>query len=88
MYNLKCYYDDINKYLFNRLVMNSLSVQFNHLGMNIYPAMSKRSKELPNCMEIAEQIVVLIIFHGVLYHVRAYNITVALHASGTWKPIF
>jgi len=54
----------------------------------VYPAMSKSSKQLPNCMEIAEEIVVLIIFNSVLYHVRAYNITVSLHESGTWKPIF
>jgi len=44
----------------------------------VYSAMSESPKQLPNCMEIAETSVVLIIFKGVLCEVRAYTYTVTV----------
>ena len=47
--------------------------------------MSKRTNQLPNYLERAETNVVLIVFNGDLYRVRAYIVvvlTVALHESG------
>lgn len=47
---------------------------------------SKNPKPLPICLKRAETSIVLIVFHGVLYDVRAYIatvFTVAQHESGT-----
>ena len=38
--------------------------------------MSKRPKQLPNCLKRAETNVVLIVFDGVLVEVRVYTVTV------------
>ena len=38
----------------------------------VHPVMSKRPKQLSNCLKKAETWVVLIFFNAVLYHVRAY----------------
>ena len=38
--------------------------------------MSKRPKQLPNCLKRAETNVVLIVFDGVLVEVRVYTATV------------
>ena len=53
----------------------------------VYPAMSKVQSN--SCLKIAETIVVLIVFNGVICEVSAYTVTVtvsvALHESGTSK---
>jgi hypothetical protein len=50
----------------------------------VYPAMSKVQSN--SCLKIAETIVVLIVFNGVICEVSAYTVTVtvsvALHESG------
>ena len=39
----------------------------------VYPVMLNSPKQLPNCVKRAETSVVVIVFYGVLYEVRAYN---------------
>jgi hypothetical protein len=47
----------------------------------VYPAMSKRTNQLPNYLERAETNVVLIVFNGDLYRVRAYIVVVSYRRS-------
>ena len=47
----------------------------------VYRAMSKRPNQLPNCLERAETNVVLIVFNGDLYRVRAYIVVVSYRRS-------
>jgi hypothetical protein len=57
----------------------------------VYPAMSKSLKQLPNCLQISETRVVLIVFHGVLCEVCSYTVTFltfVLHQSGSRKAVF
>ena len=49
----------------------------------VYPAISKSSKQLPNCLKITETSVVLIIFICVICDVRTYTVTVSFCCS-TW----
>jgi len=43
----------------------------------VYPAMSKCSKQLPNCLKIAETSVVLIVLNGFFCEVRAFTVTLS-----------
>ena len=43
----------------------------------VYPAISKRRKQLPKCLKIIETRVVLIVFNGGICDVRTYNVNVS-----------
>ena len=43
----------------------------------MYPSMPKSSKHLPNCLERAETITVLVVFDSVLCEVNTYTVTVS-----------
>jgi hypothetical protein len=45
------------------------------LQYHVYPAISKCPKQLPNCLKIAEAMVVLIVFLGVNYDINPYTVT-------------
>ena len=47
----------------------------------IYSALSKSSKQLQNCMKIAETIIVLIVFNDVICDVSTYTVTVSFCCS-------
>ena len=47
----------------------------------VYPAMLKSSKQLPDCLKIAETSVVLIVLYGVLCEFRVYTVTVSYNHS-------
>jgi hypothetical protein len=47
----------------------------------VYPAMSKRPKQLLDCLKIAETNVVLIVLNGVLYHASAYTVIISFCCS-------
>ena len=49
----------------------------------IYSSLSKSPKQLQNCLKIAETIIVLIVFNGVICDVSAYTVTVSFCCS-TW----
>ena len=49
-----------------------------HTVYCVYPDMSKSTKTTAKLSKRAEASVVLIVFDGVLYEVRAYTVTVAL----------
>jgi len=51
----------------------------------VFVLQSTGSKQLPNCLKGAEIRVVLIIFNGVLYHDRAYDVTVSYLGSSLIK---
>jgi hypothetical protein len=53
----------------------------------VFPAMSKRPRQLPSRTIRVETRVVLIVFDGVLLHVRVYTATVAQHESGSRKAL-
>lgn len=56
----------------------------------VYPAMSQSPKQLLNCLNGSETSVALIIFNGVLCHIRVYSVkfTVGQHELGTRKTIY
>ena len=47
----------------------------------VYPAISKRPKQLPNCLKIAETSVVLIVFNGAICDVSTYTVTISFCLS-------
>ena len=47
----------------------------------VHPAMSKKPKQLPNCLKGAEASVVIIVFDGVLCEVHTYTVTVSYRCS-------
>ena len=47
----------------------------------VYPAISKGSKQLPNCLKIAETSVVLNVFKDVICNVSAYTVTISFCCS-------
>jgi hypothetical protein len=49
----------------------------------VYLVMLKSLKQLPNCLERAESIVVLIVFNGVLCDISIYTVIV-FRCSSTW----
>jgi len=48
-----------------------------------YPAKSKSRKQLLTCLKISETSVILIGYHGAIYHDRTYTGTVSFRCS-TW----
>ena len=47
----------------------------------VYPAISKGPKQLSKCLKIAETIVVLNVFKGVIWDVSVYTVTVSFCCS-------
>ena len=53
----------------------------------VYPATSKCSIQLPNCLKRAETTsVVLVVINGVPYHILTYSITISYNLQNAAKP--